>query len=111
MTSCLIRNDYNVIFSFFLLLILNNFYNDDSKFFSKVIIQILLLLSFYDIIWMIFTFPLWNHEKENDIFWNHLSTIHTMGKIFAFFELALKLITIFFIFNSYKTKYPDQTSK
>jgi hypothetical protein len=74
-------------------------------------IQILVLLSFYDIIWMIFSFPVWSHDRQSDIFWNSLSSIHTMGKIFAVIELALKFITIFFLFNSYKTKYPDQTSK
>ena len=105
------RNDYNVIFSFFVLIILNNFYNEDSKLFSKIIIHTLTLLVIIDIIWMIFTFSLWSHERKIDVFWDNLQGIHTFGKIFSFLELGLKVLIVAYLVVNFKNKNPGQLGK
>lgn len=111
-TSCLVRNDYNVIFSFLILIILNNFYNQNPKLFAKIIVQILAVLIVADILWLIVMMPTWSHsaadKNEN---WNSLSGIHTLAKIFAFFELILKGLIAAYLVYDFKQKYPEEISK
>jgi len=98
-----------VIFAFFLLIIINNFYNDDSKLFSKIIIHSLTLLVIIDIVWMIFTFSLWSHQKvTTDLFWNNLQGIHSFGKILSFIELGLKVLIITYLVLNYRSKNAGQ---
>ena len=104
--SCLIRNDYNVIFSFFILIILNNFYNNNTKFFTKVIIHTLVFLILADTIWLIVMLPHWSHDDKKD-YWNSLSTLHTFVTILAFIELGLKALIVFYLFTDYKGKNSD----
>ena len=102
------RNDYNVIFAFFLLIILNNFYNEDSKLFTKIIIHTLTLLVIMDVIWMIFSFSLWSHGRKIDLFWTSLENIHSFGQICSFLELGLKILIIAFLGVNFNSKNPGQ---
>jgi hypothetical protein len=101
-----------VIFAFFLLIIINNFYNDDSKLFSKIIIHSLTLLVIIDIVWMIFTFSLWSHQKvTSDLFWKNLEGIHSFGKFLSFIELGLKVLIITYLVLNYRSKNAGQIGK
>jgi len=86
----------------------NNFYNEDSKLFSKIIIHTLTFLVIIDIFWMIFSFSLWSHNINDDIFWINLKGIHSFGKILSFLELGLKILIIVYLILNYKNKNPGQ---
>lgn len=91
--SCLIRNDYNVIFSFFILIILNRFFMENTKFYTKIIIHILGFLAIADIIWLIIMMPTWNAPVKND-YWESISGLHSFVLFLAFAELFLKVTNI-----------------
>jgi hypothetical protein len=111
-TSCLIRNDYNVIFSFLGLIILNNFYNQNVKLFTKILIQMLAALGVFDLIWLIVMMPTWSHSsKDTNEHWNSLSGLHSFVTLLAFLELILKGLTVAYLFIDYKGKYPEEISK
>jgi hypothetical protein len=111
-TSCLVRNDYNVIFSFLILIILNNFYNQNPKLFAKIIIQISALLIAFDIIWLIVMMPTWSHsDADKSEYWKSLSGIHTFAIIFAFLELIMKGLIAAYLVYDFKQKYPEEMNE
>ena len=110
--SCLVRNDYNVIFSFLILIILNNFYNDNTKLFTKIILHTLFILIICDLIWLIVMMPTWSHSNEKKSeFWDSLSAIHAFAIIFAFLELLIKTLTIAYLAYDFKQKNPSELSE
>ena len=92
--SCLIRNDYNVIFSFFILIILNRFYLENTKFYNKIIIHLLGVLVMADIVWLIIIMPIWNANIKNE-YWSSISGLHSFILFLAFTELFLKVRNYF----------------
>ena len=117
-TSCLGRNDYNVVFSILTLMILTNFYNRTPKITTKIIIQLLAILSLADIIWIFFFSGAWTHlskeerAKSNDNdsedmvqFWDSLWFIHGFVYFLSFVELILKLLLLYYLITDYKGKY------
>ena len=102
-SSCLIRNDYNVLFSFLILILLNRFYSENKKFYSKILIHLLLALAAVDIVWLVVILPYWNTKsKSRNPYWESLSGVHTFGLIMAFLELFIKLIMAVAIFFEYR---------
>ena len=117
-TSCLGRNDYNVVFSILTLMILTNFYNQSPKITTKIIFQIFAILALADIIWIIYFSGAWTHlskeerEKNNnndseDIisFWDSLWLIHGFVYFLAYIELILKILLLYYLFTDYNGKY------
>jgi hypothetical protein len=105
-SACLIRNDYNVLFSFLMLVILGRFYNENSKFYAKVLIHMLAALVFVDILWLIIIMPYWNsNSASKNIYWESLSGIHSFVLFIAFLELFLKVGIAGLIFNEYRQVY------
>lgn len=112
MTSCLARNDYNIIFSFFILVIVNNFFSTNSKLFSKVIIQLLVILIIADLLWMFIQMPLLSHDNlTTNVYWNSLSSIHTLIKCLAFLELVIKGLILAYLGIDFKQKNPQEIRK
>ena len=114
MTSCLARNDYNVAFSIIILMVLTNFYNQNPKATTKIIIQILIILTLADIIWIYLFSSAWEHDDEskdskskkiNSQFWDSLWLIHKIVYVFAYIELILKGILIYYLIADFKEKY------
>ena len=107
-SSCLIRNDYNVLFAFLILLILNRLYNENDKFYMKTIIHLLSALVIVDILWLFIIMPYWSTKSEGkNSYWESLSGIHTFTTIMAFLELFLKLGMIALTFIEYRNNYPN----
>jgi hypothetical protein len=106
-SSCLVRNDYNVIFGIFILLILNNFYKDNPKLFTKIIIQMLAVLVVADLIWIIVMSGAWSHDEENNKYpyWQAIEGMHTFGIVMAYLELILKGLFIVYLGYDFKGKY------
>ena len=113
-TSCLGRNDYNVVFSILTLMILTNFYNRTPKITTKIIIQLLAILSFADIIWIFFFSGAWTHlskeerakSEDNDSedmvqYWDSLWFIHGFVYFLSFVELILKLLLLYYLITDY----------
>lgn len=112
MSSCLIRNDYNVLFSFLILVILNKFYRENSKLFSKILIHLLICLVLLDVIWLIIIMPHWRSKpKVQNLFWESLSGLHFFTLILAFLELFVKTILAGLIFWEYRATYPNDMSE
>ena len=115
-TSCLGRNDYNVVFSILILMILTNFYNRTPQVTSKVIIQLFTILSIADIIWIIYFSKAWiqlSDEERAKIgnesgiaeFWDSLWFIHGFVYFLAFIELIIKALLSYYLIVDYKEKY------
>ena len=117
-TSCLGRNDYNVLFSILTLLILDNFYNRAPKVTTKIIIQIFCILSIPDILWIIYFSGAWKHLSKEErakinvgdaedlvTFWDSLWFIHGLVYFLAFIELILKGLLLYYLILDYNGKY------
>jgi len=99
-------------------MILTNFYNRTPKITTKIIIQLLAILSFADIIWIIFFSGAWTHlskeerakSGDNDSedviqYWDSLWFIHGFVYFLSFVELILKLLLLYYLIVDYKGKY------
>ena len=95
-TSCLIRNDYNVLFAFLILIILNKYYVENTKLYTKIIVHILVALVIADIFWLIVIMPYWNSNVKND-YWNKLSGLRSFVLFIAFIQLLLKVLQLLII--------------
>lgn len=108
-TSCLCRNDYNIVFSVLFLVILGNIYNSSPKLSTKIMIHVLVLLIIADIIWIILTSNAWKSlsdpSTEIEKFWQSLYVLHKIVYVFAYFELILKFLLTYYLFADYKEKY------
>jgi len=105
-SSCIIRNDYNVVFGFLILGIINKFYLDNSKYFSKILIHLVLGLIVVDVIWILIVLPYWNTKSENhNEYWESLSFVHTFAIILAFVEIFIKAVIGYLLINDYKKQF------
>jgi len=117
-TSCLGRNDYNVVFSILTLLLLIKFYNSAPKVTTKIIIQIFGILTIADVLWIIYFSGAWTHlskeerakidigDSEDIInFWDSLWFIHGLVYFLSFIELILKGLLLYYLIMDYYGKY------
>ncbi len=114
MTSCLARNDFNVAFSIITLMLLTNFYNQNPKATTKIIIQMLTVLLFADIVWIILFSSAWEHNNDSEdskssegesVFWDSLWLVHKIVYILAYIELILKGFLLYYLIVDFKEKY------
>lgn len=105
-TGCIVRNDYNVVFSFLLLAIINKYFKDGPQYYSKILFQMMAGLIIVDIIWLVITLPYWGSESEthND-YWESLSFVHGLAIFLAFVQIGVKALTGYIIFENYKKEY------
>ena len=99
--SCMVRNDYNVLFAFLAMIILINYFKDNPKFFSKIIIHMMAGLLLIDIFWLIIIIPYWNsNQGGKNMYWASLSGVHSFAIFMAFIEIILKggILGIFFLY-------------
>lgn len=107
--SCLIRNDFNIIFAFFILMILNNYYENNTKLFTKIIFQIVGLMIVLDLFWFIVMKTVWNKDLDNP-YWKGQSTLRAVALIFCWLQIALKGFIAFYLFVDFKGKNPNETA-
>lgn len=106
MTSCIVRNDYNVVFAFLILGIVNKYYIDGPQYYCKIIFQLLSVLVVVDIIWLAITLPYWNSSSttHND-YWESLSFVHGLAIILAISQIGLKAFMGLIVFTEYKEEF------
>lgn len=100
-TSCLIRPDFNIICGFLIIIILNRYLFRDEQLFLKIIIHILIANCLLEILWFILSFPSFISHNKNNIFWNSLLTIHSIGLILAFIQLLFKIFMCYITYKEY----------
>jgi hypothetical protein len=93
--SCMIRNDFNIIFSFLVLIIFIKYLKESQKFYSKIIIHLMGGLIVADIIWIVIVLPYWTSSVKADIYWNSLSGVHSFALWLSFLEILVKVNNFF----------------
>jgi hypothetical protein len=68
------------------------------------------MLIIADTIWLFVMFPHWSHDNAKT-YWNTLSGVHTLAKILAFLELAVKLLIVAYLLTDYRHKNNNDISK
>lgn len=107
-TSCIIRNDYNVVFAFLVLVIVNKYYNDGPQYYVKILFQLFVVLIIVDIIWLAITLPYWgSSSKTHNDYWDSLTFVHTLAIFLAFCQIILKGIMGYLVFDTYKQDYKE----
>ena len=94
-------------------MLLTNFYNQNPKATTKIIIQMLTVLIFADIIWIILFSTAWEHNDEtqeksadgDNQFWDSLWFVHKIVYILAYLELILKVFLLYYLMADFKEKY------
>ena len=92
-------------------MLLINFYNSKTKAITKIIIQMITILIFADIIWILLFSSAWEHgsQSENiseDVqFWDSLWFVHKLVYVFAYLELILKGFLLYYLVVDFREKY------
>ena len=93
-------------------MLLINFYNSKTKAITKIIIQMITILIFADIIWILLFSSAWEHNSENEIdvsediqFWDSLWFVHKLVYVLAYLELILKGFLLYYLVVDFKEKY------
>jgi hypothetical protein len=107
--SCLIRNDFNIVFAFFILIILNNYYENNTKLFTKIIFQLLIILIAGDFIWFFVMWSVWGQTSTN-LYWQGQSSLQTFALVLCWAQIALKGFIAYYLFLNYSDKNPNETN-
>ena len=99
------RNDFNVIGASLLLLAIATYYKKQPELVHKFIVQILIILLFIDVFWVIVINFVWSHDKNDTEYWAGLSTLHSLIKFAVYGEALLTAIIIGLLFLDYKQTY------
>ena len=99
------RNDFNVIGASLLLLAIATYYKKQPELVHKFIVQILIILLFIDVFWVIVINFVWSHDKNDTEYWAGLSTLHSLIKYAVYGEALLTAIIIGLLFLDYKQTY------
>ena len=92
-------------------MLLINFYNSKTKAITKIIIQMITILIFADIVWILLFSSAWEHgsQSENiseDVqFWDSLWFVHKLVYVFAYLELILKGFLLYYLVVDFREKY------
>ena len=99
------RNDFNVIGASLLLLAIATYYKKQPELVHKFIVQILIILLFIDVFWVIVINFVWSHDKNDTEYWAGLSTLHSLIKFAVYGEALLTATIIGLLFLDYKQTY------
>ena len=82
------------------------YYKKQPELVHKFIVQILIILTFIDVFWLLVMSFVWSHDDKNDTeYWAGLSTLHSLIKYVVFGEIALSATIIGLLFIDYKQTY------
>ena len=68
-------------------------------------VQILFILIFIDIFWLLIMGFVWEHDKEDSEYWKELTTLHGLIKYCVWGELLLSCGVICLLFIDYRETY------
>ena len=102
---CLGRHDFNVIGVSLLLLSIATYYKKQPELVHKFIVQVLFILVFIDLFWLLIISFVWSHDKGDTDYWKGLSTLHSLIRYAVYGEIILSAIVIVLLFIDYKQTY------
>jgi len=88
-----------------LLLSIAVYYKKQPELVQRFSVQILLILVFIDIFWLIIMGFVWSHDKDDSEYWKELSTLHSLVRWGVWGELILSCVIIGLLFIDYKESY------
>ena len=108
--SCLLRNDYNIVFSFLFLFIYSNVSTESKKYFSKIMIHITICLIFGDLFWItILNSNLKTKKSVNLTFLKSLSGMQSFINFLGIFEILIKFVILGALIFDFRTVFPSDT--
>ena len=99
------RNDFNVIGASLLLLAIATYYKKQPELVHKFIVQVMIILLFIDLFWVLVINFVWSHDKDDNDYWASLSTLHSLIKFSVYGEMILSATIIGLLFVDYKQTY------
>ena len=81
------------------------YYKKQPELVQRFNVQILLILVFIDIFWLIIMGFVWSHDKDDSEYWKELSTLHSLVRWGVWGELILSCVIIGLLFIDYKERY------
>ena len=81
------------------------YYKKQPELVHRFNVQILLILVFIDIFWLIIMGFVWTHDKDDSEYWKELSTLHSLVRWGVWAELLLSCGIIGLLFFDYKESY------
>ena len=88
-----------------LLLSFATYYKKQPELVHKFIVQVLFILVFIDLFWLLIISFVWSHDKGDTEYWEGLSTLHFLIRYAVYGEIILSAIVIVLLFLDYKQTY------
>ena len=104
--SCLVRADWNIIFSFIALVIITKYYEKNQNYFISLLFYSFAGSIVLDVFWMIIILPAWNANAIANKKWEDLSGLHGLVTLTSLLEILVKSIILGLI-----VKRPDSNGK
>ena len=102
---CLGRHDFNVIGASLLLLSIATYYKKQPELVHKFVVQVLFVLVFIDLFWLIIMSFVWSHDENDTQYWKGLTTLHKWIRYGVYGEIILSGTIICLLFLDYKQTY------
>ena len=99
------RHDFNVIGASLLLLSIATYYKKQPELVHKFVVQVLIILVFIDLFWILIMRFVWSHDKDDSEYWKGLSTLHSLIRYGVYGELIISATIICLLFLDYKDRY------
>ena len=68
-------------------------------------VQVLIILVFIDLFWLLIMGFVWSHDKDESEYWKGLSTLHSLIRFAVYGETLLTAVIIGLLFLDYKDTY------
>lgn len=108
--SCLIRTDFNIVLGFVTIGLMNRYHDDNPKYLTKIVFQLLVLMSAFEVIFLVILTPYWTYKLPGNEYWSSLSTGHTVTLILTCVELTIKILLAVIYYMHYKKYFPEEVS-
>lgn len=95
--NCIVRSDYNVVVALVCFFYWNSRQTKTSRV-ALIIYIILIIVTIFDIVWLIIFWKSWTGSNWSSPIWNQLRFWHIFVIITTIINMVLKVIAILFVF-------------
>ena len=88
-----------------MLLSISTYYKKQPELVHKFMVQVLIILLFIDLFWLLVMRFVWSHDKDDTDYWKGLVTLHGLIRYVVYGEILLTLSIIGLLFFDYKQTY------
>ena len=99
------RHDFNIIGASLLLLSIGTYYKKQPELVHKFMVQVLIILLFIDLFWLLVMRFVWSHDEDDTDYWKGLASLHGLIRYVVYGEILLTLCIIGLLFFDYKQTY------